>query len=184
MSFHYEEWHFRKKLWNIPFSCSFLRFWCSFFAFWTRRCCSWSWFFNLVFSLLILILFSGFHDGKWVKMLVFEEKLNIFDKKQDKLITWDPFLLSFDNFSCFNKVELIRLISVFEFCSSRVAAASVWPKILENILKILLVKENIGQMICEILQREKYVSLYLYLTHEWPPEWRMKYDSYDFFRWR
>ena len=104
--------------------------------------------------------------------------LNIFDKKMDKLVNWDPFLLSFDNFSCFNKVELIRLISVFEFCSSRVAAASVWPKILENILKILLVKENIGQMICEILQRDKYVSLYLYLTHDWPPEWRMN-DSYD-----
>lgn len=119
------------------------------------------------------------------KLTIFTPKLTIFDQKLIKLNhTWNPFLLSFDNFSCFNKVELIRLISVFEFCSSRVAAASVWPKILENILKILLVKDNIGQIICEILKREKYVSLYLYLTHEWPPEWKMKYDSYDFFRWR
>ena len=55
---------FRKKLWNNPFSCSFLRFWCSFFAFWTRRCCSWSWFFNLEFSLLIFILFAGFLTKK------------------------------------------------------------------------------------------------------------------------
>ena len=93
--------------------------------------------------------------------------------------TVNPFLLSLDNFSCFNKVELIRLIRFFEFCSSRVAAASVWPRILENILKILLVIENIGEMICDFLQGERNVSFYLYTKHEWPPGWCMIYESYS-----
>ena len=149
-------------------------------------------FLKLIFQSWIFVIdfysFFGFLTEKYLKMVnsdskltIFGPKLTIFDQKLVKLNnTWNPSLLSFDNFSCFNKVELIRLISVFEFCSSRVAAASVWPKILENILKILLVKENIGQMTCEILQRENNVSLYLYLTNEWPPEWWMKYDSYDF----
>ena len=44
-----------------------------------------------------------------------------FRRKSNK----NPFLLSLDNFSCFSKVEFIRLIRFFEFCSSRVAAASV-----------------------------------------------------------
>ena len=116
---------------------SFFMFFLAFLMFVFRILNSPLLFLKLIFQSWIFVIdfysFFGFLTGKCFKMANFDQKLVKINN------TWNPFLLSFDNFSCFNKVELIRLISVFEFCSSRVAAASVWPKILENILKILLV---------------------------------------------